>query len=29
MEFSHYNACPQNVSEKVIAETKERNAAKK
>ncbi|WP_339723586.1 elongation factor G [uncultured Paraglaciecola sp.] len=29
MEFSHYNPCPQNVSEKVIAETKERNAAKK
>jgi elongation factor G len=29
MEFSHYSPCPQNVSEKVIAETKERNAAKK
>jgi elongation factor G len=29
MEFSHYNACPQNVSEKVIAETKERKDAKK
>jgi len=29
MEFSHYNPCPQNVSEKVIAETKEREAAKK
>jgi elongation factor G len=29
MEFSHYNPCPQNVSEKVIEETKERNAAKK
>ncbi|MGS2721485.1 elongation factor G [Paraglaciecola aestuariivivens] len=29
MEFSHYNPCPQNVAEKVIAETKERNAAKK
>jgi elongation factor G len=29
MEFSHYSPCPQNVAEKVIAETKERNAAKK
>jgi elongation factor G len=29
MEFSHYSPCPQNVSEKVIAETKERNAAAK
>jgi elongation factor G len=29
MEFSHYNPCPQNVSEKVIEETRERNAAKK
>ncbi|WP_068547811.1 elongation factor G [Thalassotalea crassostreae] len=29
MEFSHYNACPANVSEAVIAEVKEREAAKK
>jgi elongation factor G len=29
MEFSHYSPCPNNVSEKVILETKERNAAKK
>jgi elongation factor G len=29
MEFSHYSPCPNNVAEKVIAETKERNAAKK
>ncbi|MEP2651453.1 MAG: elongation factor G, partial [Paraglaciecola sp.] len=29
MEFSHYNPCPNAVSEKVIAEVKERNAAKK
>jgi elongation factor G len=29
MEFSHYSPCPQNVAEKVITETKERNAAKK
>ncbi|WP_028303818.1 elongation factor G [Oceanospirillum maris] len=28
MEFSHYNACPANVAEKVIAEVKERNAKK-
>ena len=28
MEFSHYLPCPKNVSEDVIAETKERNAAK-
>ncbi|WJG09857.1 elongation factor G [Aliiglaciecola sp. LCG003] len=28
MEFSHYMPCPANVSEKVIAETKERNAKK-
>ncbi|MBO1254870.1 elongation factor G [Alteromonas sp. 5E99-2] len=28
MEFSHYNACPQNVAEKVIEETKARKAAK-
>ncbi len=29
MEFSHYLPCPNNVAEKVIAEVKERNAAKK
>jgi elongation factor G len=29
MEFSHYNACPQNVAEKVIAEEKERLEAKR
>jgi len=29
MEFSHYSQCPQNVSEKVIIEEKERQAAKK
>lgn len=28
MEFSHYSACPANVSEKVIAEAKARKAAK-
>jgi elongation factor G len=28
MEFSHYAACPQNVSEQVIAATKEKKAAK-
>ncbi|MGB3621975.1 elongation factor G [Ketobacter sp. MCCC 1A13808] len=28
MEFSHYSACPQNVSEEVIAATKEKKAAK-
>ncbi|GAA0859767.1 elongation factor G [Aliiglaciecola litoralis] len=28
MEFSHYMPCPMNVAEKVIAETKERNAKK-
>lgn len=28
MEFSHYNACPQNVAEAVIEEVKERKAAK-
>ncbi len=28
MEFSHYNPCPANVAEKVIAEVKERNAKK-
>lgn len=28
MEFSHYLPCPMNVAEKVIAETKERNAKK-
>lgn len=27
MEFSHYSACPQNVAEEVIAETKERKAS--
>ncbi|MEO1856089.1 MAG: elongation factor G [Rubritalea sp.] len=26
MEFSHYSACPKNISEKVIAEAAERNA---
>jgi len=29
MEFSHYSPCPNNVAEQVIAEVKERNAAKK
>ena len=29
MEFSHYSPCPNAVSEKVIEEVKERNAAKK
>jgi len=29
MEFSHYMPCPQNVAEKVIAEEKERQEAKK
>ncbi|MBT1444245.1 elongation factor G [Shewanella sp. JM162201] len=29
MEFSHYNPCPANVAETVIAETKAKNAAKK
>ncbi len=29
MEFSHYNACPKNVAEEVIKETKERKEAKK
>ena len=29
MEFSHYMPCPNNVAEAVIAEVKERNAAKK
>ncbi|WNC69019.1 elongation factor G [Thalassotalea nanhaiensis] len=29
MEFSHYNPCPNNVAETVIAEVKEREAAKK
>jgi len=28
MEFSHYNQCPANVAEEVIAEVKERNAKK-
>ncbi|WP_286264745.1 elongation factor G [Thalassotalea atypica] len=28
MEFSHYNPCPNNVAEAVIAEVKERNAKK-
>ncbi|GAA5137896.1 elongation factor G [Thalassotalea piscium] len=28
MEFSHYNPCPNNVAEEVIAEVKERNAKK-
>ena len=28
MEFAHYSQCPQNVAEKVIAEEKERQAAK-
>lgn len=28
MEFSHYSPCPNNVAEKVIADTKERNAKK-
>jgi elongation factor G len=29
MEFSHYSPCPNNVSEAVIAEVKEREAAAK
>lgn len=29
MEFSHYAACPRNITEKVIAEAKEREEAKK
>jgi elongation factor G len=29
MEFSHYAPCPRNVAEQVIAEAKEREAAKK
>jgi elongation factor G len=29
MEFSHYSPCPNNVAEQVIAEVKEREAAKK
>ncbi|MEM1297286.1 MAG: elongation factor G, partial [Verrucomicrobiota bacterium] len=29
MEFSHYSACPRNITEKVIAEAKEREEAKK
>ena len=29
MEFAHYNACPSNVAEKVIADEKEKKAAKK
>jgi len=29
MEFSHYSACPKNVAEEVIKETKERKEAKK
>jgi elongation factor G len=28
MEFSHYNPCPQNIAEEVIAEAKERKEAK-
>ena len=28
MEFSHYAPCPSNVAEKVIADAKERKAAK-
>jgi len=28
MEFSHYNPCPANVAEAVIAKVKEENAAK-
>jgi elongation factor G len=28
MEFSHYSPCPNNVADKVIADTKERNAKK-
>jgi elongation factor G len=29
MEFDHYSPCPRNISEKVIAEVAEREAAKK
>ncbi len=29
MEFEHYNACPKNIADKVIAEAKERDEAKK
>ena len=29
MEFDHYSPCPKNISEKVIAEVAEREAAKK
>jgi len=29
MEFSHYNACPNNVAETVIAKEKEKKAALK
>jgi len=29
MEFDHYAPCPRNISEKVIAEVAEREAAKK
>ena len=29
MEFDHYAPCPKNISEKVIAEVAEREAAKK
>jgi elongation factor G len=28
MEFSHYNPCPKNVADEVIAEAAERKAAK-
>ncbi|OOY43872.1 hypothetical protein BOV92_10135, partial [Solemya velum gill symbiont] len=28
MEFSHYSACPANIAEEVIKETKERQAKK-
>jgi elongation factor G len=28
MEFSHYEACPRNIAEEVIAEAAERNARK-
>jgi elongation factor G len=28
MEFSHYEACPRNIAEEVIAEAAERNAKK-
>jgi elongation factor G len=29
MEFEHYAPCPRNVSEKVVADAKEREEAKK